>query len=161
MNVRRTLPLGAVLATLSLAVLVLPLHAQQRSNALQPPPLIAPLPQPTSPVSSKGTRSAADDAAKLGRDIDAASRRVQSDSVRNDIDRADSQLQSDRARIDRQRAANPSQSGQLRREYDQLQSDHDSWRQGKERQREQLESEPMPPPPPPNEIPPAPRGLPH
>ena len=49
------------------------------------------IPPPTSPVSSKPTR-AGSDAAKLGRDIDAASRRVQADGVRNEIDRADQQL---------------------------------------------------------------------
>lgn len=126
-------------------------HAQ--SNSLQPPPLVAPIPSPTSPVSSKPTR-AGSDAAKLSRDIDAASRRVQADGVRNDIDRADQQLQSDRAQYERERGANPTRGNELRQQYDQKQADHDAWREGKERERDQLETEPMPEPPPPNDIPP-------
>ena len=63
--------------------------------------------------------------------------------MRNDIDRADQLIGADRARIDA--SARPIRhAGQLRREFDQPQSDHDAWRVGKERQREQLEAEPMP-----------------
>ncbi len=142
--------LPILLATL----LAAPSHTQAQSNSLQPPPLVAPIPQPTSPVSSKPTR-AGNDAAKLGRDLDAASRRVQADGVRHDIDRADQQLQSDRARLDRDRGANPARSNELRQEYDQKQADHDAWRVGKERELDRIEAEPTPEPPPPNDIPPA------
>ncbi|MFC3813838.1 hypothetical protein [Lysobacter sp. GCM10012299] len=128
-----------------------PLHAQ--SNSLQRPPLVAPIPPPSSPVGTRPTR-AGSDAAKLSRDIDAASRRVQADGVRNDIDRADQQLQDDRARLDRDRGANPTRSNELRQEYDKKQADHDAWRQGKEGELERIEAEPVPAPPPPNDIPP-------
>ncbi len=143
------LALSTLLATLLSVVSTA--HAQ--SNSLQPPPLVAPIPPPTSPLSSKPTR-AGSDAAKLGRDIDAASRRVQADGVRNDIDRGDRQLESDRARLDRERGANPARSNELRQEYDQKQADHDAWRVGKERELDRIESEPTPEPPPPNDIPP-------
>ncbi|HEY5803186.1 MAG TPA: hypothetical protein VIT90_05800 [Lysobacter sp.] len=146
---KRTLPVAVFSATL----LVASSCALAQSNSLQPPPLVAPIPAPTSPVSSKPTR-AGSDAARLSRDIDAASRRVQADGVRNDIDRSDQQLQSDRARYERERAANPARSNELRQEYDQKQADHDAWRVGKEHEQERLETDPPPEPPPPNEIPP-------
>ncbi|UNK49241.1 hypothetical protein MNR01_16175 [Lysobacter sp. S4-A87] len=137
-----------------LAILwVAPLQLQAQSNSLQRQPLVTPIPPPTSPVSSKPTR-AGSDAAKLSRDIDAASRRVQADGVRNDIDRADQQLLSDQARTERERGANPARSNELRQEYSQKQAEHDAWRVGKQHEAEQLETEPMPAPPPPNDIPP-------
>lgn len=90
---------------------------------------------------------------KLNRDLDAASRRVQGDTLQNQLKRGDDQMAVDRARIERERgSATPAEQTRLRRELDARQSEHDGWRAGKEQQQQQLEVEGLPPPPPPNEV---------
>lgn len=89
---------------------------------------------------------------KLNRDLDAASRRVRSDTLQNQIKRGDDQMAVDRARIERERgSATATEQARLRRELDARQSEHDGWRAGKEQQ-QQLDVEALPPPPPPNEV---------
>jgi hypothetical protein len=113
-----------------------------------PPLIIEPLPQPRSPVRSSGTgkkRGADSDAAKVGRDIDAASRRVQSDRIGNEIEVRDDAVDRDRVRTERARATSqdPHEAARLRQEYNQRLAEHERWRDDKQRQRQDLE----PPPP--------------
>ncbi len=134
----RTL-MGACAAGLAL----LPAFAQQpQIDVNAQPVIIEPLPPPGSPVRSQGSGRKRSDAAEVGRDLDAASRRVQSDNLRNEIRRGDDAMERDRVSTDRQRAASadPQESARLRREYDQRLAEHERWRTDKERQRQDLES---------------------
>lgn len=120
-----------------------PAFAQQpQIDVNAQPVIIEPLPPPGSPVRSRGSGAKRSDAAEIGRDLDAASRRVQSDNLRNEIQRGDDAMERDRVSTDRQRAASadPQESARLRREYDQRLAEHERWRTDKERQRQDLES---------------------
>ena len=111
--------------------------------------IIEPLPQPRSPVRSASTgkkRGSDSDASQVGRDIDAARRRVQSDGIDNEIQVSEDAMDRDRVRTERLRAAtdDPHEAARLRQEYNQRLAEHERWREDKERQRQDLE--PTPPP---------------
>ena len=138
----------------ALALAAVPAYAQQ--DVSPPPPIdvnaptliIEPLPQPQSPVRSGGSgkkRGSDSDASKVGRDIDAARQRVQSDGIGNEIQVRDEAMDRDRVRTERLRAAtdDPHEAARLRQEYNQRLAEHERWRDDKERQRQDLE----PPPP--------------
>lgn len=128
-------------------------HAQQD---VSPPPaidvnaptlIIEPLPPPRSPVRSAGTgkkRGTDSDASKVGRDIDAARRRVQSDGIGNEVQVRDDAMDRDRVRTERLRAAtdDPHEAARLRQEYNKRLAEHERWRDDKERQRKDLEPPP-------------------
>ncbi|MDI9239147.1 hypothetical protein QLQ15_09515 [Lysobacter sp. LF1] len=142
MNVRLALLAGALVA-------FAPVAWAQQANTLQPPRAA---PVPASPAKVDQSRDAGS-LEKLNRDLDAASRRVQSDTLGGQIQRGDDQMDADRARIERQRAgATPAEQARLRQQYDLRRAEHDAWRSGKEQQQQRLETPTLPPPPPPNEV---------
>lgn len=137
----------------AIGLAVAPARAQQ--DVSPPPPIdvnaptliIEPLPQPRSPVRSSGTgkkRETHSDTAKVGRDIDAAGRRVQSDGIGNEIRVREDAMDRDRVRTQRLRAAtdDPHEAARLRQEYNQRLAEHERWRDDKERQRQDLEAPP-------------------
>jgi len=132
----------------ALALAAAPAYAQQ--DVSPPPPIdvnaptliIEPLPQPRSPVRSASTgKKRGSDSDQVGRDIDAARRRVQSGGIDNEIQVREDAMDRDRVRTERLRAAtdDPHEAARLRQEY----NEHERWRDDKERQRQDLE----PPPP--------------
>lgn len=128
---------GACGACLALS----PAVAQQQSFDVNAQPVVVePLPPPGSPVRSQGKR--ASDAAEIGRDLDAASRRVQSDNLRNEIKRGDDTRDRDRVQTERRRATSVDrqESERLRREYGLREAEHERWRTDKERQRQDAAS---------------------
>lgn len=144
--------LGGAFA-IALALTAAPAGAQQ--DVSPPPPIdvnaptliIEPLPPPRSPVRSASTgkkRGSDSDASKVGRDIDAASRRVQSDGIGNEIQVREDAMDRDRVRTQRLRAAtvDPHEAARLRQEYNKRLADHERWRDDKQRQREDLEPPP-------------------
>src|SRR5688572_16350376 len=150
----RQAALRGLLAACAFGLVVAPADAQQDVSPPAPidvnaPTLIIePLPPPRSPVRSASTgkkRGADSDASKVGRDIDAASRRVQSDGIGNEVNVRDDANDRDRVLTQRQRAAtdDPHEAARLRQEYNQRLAEHERWRDDKQRQRQDLE----PPPP--------------
>ena len=136
----------------ALALAAVPAYAQQ--DVSPPPPIdvnaptliIEPLPQPRSPVRSASTgKKRGSDSDQVGRDIDAARRRVQSGGIDNEIQVREDAMDRDRVRTERLRAAtdDPHEAARLRQEYNQRLAEHERWRDDKERQRQDLE----PPPP--------------
>ncbi|MFC3550223.1 hypothetical protein ACFOLC_04270 [Lysobacter cavernae] len=127
---------------LSLALLAASASAQQRplpvpTNTVRPA-VVTPLPQPQ--LGSQQNNPQHDPAAKLSRDIQAASRRVQADSIGSEIQRRDVQIESDRLRTDRLRAASrdPVESQRLRNDYEQRRADNERRRVELEHQRQQV-----------------------
>jgi hypothetical protein len=132
--------------------LLVPLSAWAQSSPPSAPPridvntrtpIVAPLPQPRSPVRS----DSASKAARLGQELDDASRRVQSDSIGNDVKRRDALLENDRARTEQQRASataagKPLEAERLRNEYDQRRAEHEQWRDEQQRKRDALDAPP-------------------
>ncbi|HEY0505005.1 MAG TPA: hypothetical protein VGD42_16100 [Lysobacter sp.] len=137
----------------ALALALLAPVASAQNNTLQPPPRVAPIPPPPSPVGVDRSRDASLD--KLNRDLDAASRRVQSDSLNNQIQRGNDLMESDRLQTQRRAAgASPAEAARIRQEYEVRRAREEAWRTGKEQQRQRLDEQgnPIPPPPPPNEV---------
>lgn len=133
---------------------VLPTALSAQSNTLQPPSRVAPLPAPRSPVGVDRSPES-QSVNKLGRDLDAASRRVQSDSLNNQIQRGTDLMESDRLQTQRRASgASPAEAARIRQEYQTRRAAEDAWRKGKEAQRDRVgaDREPIPPPPPPNEV---------
>lgn len=142
-----TLPFALALALLAPA-------AGAQSNTLQPPPRVAPIPPPTSPVGVDRSPQS-ESLNKLNRDLDAASRRVQSDSLNNQIDRGTDLMERDRLQTERRATgASPAEAARIRQEYQTRRATQEAWRKGKEQQRDRIDAdgEPIPPPPPPNEV---------
>ena len=139
---------------LALALGSAPAAFAQQSNTLQPPPRVAPISPSAPPPLPTGVDTSRDSGSlnKLNRELDASSRRVQADTLRNQIQREDRLIDADRARTDARRAANPSEAARLRQEFETRRAAHDAWRVGKEQQAQRLEVEGLPPPPPPNEV---------
>lgn len=134
-----------------LLAFVTPVALAQSGTTLQPS-RVAPIQASPQRVGVDKARDA-DSLKQLNRDLNAASRRVQSDTLSGQIQRGDDQMDADRARIDRKRAgATPAEQSRLRQQYDARRAEHEAWRSGKEQQQQRLENESLPPPPPPNEV---------
>ncbi len=149
-------PMHATTFAMVLALLA-PMASAQNTlaqNTLQPPPRVAPIPPPPSPVGVDRSRDS-QSLDKLNRDLDAASRRVQSDSLGNQIQRGTELMESDRLQTERRAAAaSPAEAARIRQEYETRRAREEAWRAGKEQQRQRLDAEgnPIPAPPPPNEV---------
>jgi hypothetical protein len=140
---------------LALALGSAPAAFAQQANTLQPPPRVAPISPSAPPLLPVGVDTSRDSGSlnKLNRELDASSRRVQVDTLRNQIQREDRLIEADRARTDARRAAaTPTEAARLQREFETRRASHDAWRVGKEQQTQRLEVEGLPPPPPPNEV---------
>lgn len=125
-----------------------------QNNTLQPAQRVAPIPPPPPPTGVDRSRDS-QSLDKLNRDLDASSRRVQSDSLNNQIQRGTDLMESDRLRTQRRAAdASPAEAARIRQEYETRRATQDAWRRGKEQQRDRLDAQgnPIPPPPPPNEV---------
>lgn len=135
------MPLSTRWVPLSLALLAVSAFAQQRPLPVPStarPAVVTPLPQPQ--LGSQQNDAQQDPATKLSRDIEAASRRVQADSIGSEIQRRDAQIESDRLRTDRLRATSrdPVESERLRNDYEQRRTDNERRRTELEHQRQQV-----------------------
>lgn len=131
-------------------VCVLPASAQSTQlRGVTPPPTVSP--QLGNNNRMQGVKSSIDDSAKLGRDIDAASRRVQADGIDNEIQRRDRDLRNDRIHADQVRAAtsDPYRAAAVDRSYELREADTRRRVQTLQQQRDQLQQ-----PPPAAEAPP-------
>jgi|GEM_PF-2040181 len=148
------------LGGLALALALLPAlaFAQQLPNTLQPPPRVAPIAPSSPPPLPRGVDTSRDNSLQtLNRQLDASSRRVGIDTLRNQVDRQDRLMEADRAQTDARRAGavTPAESERIRQDFEARRAAHDAWRAGKQAQVQRLEVQDIPPPPPVNEVKPA------
>ncbi len=161
MKAHRTRTASALVgAVLSCAMSLASAQQSSQLRGVAPQPVV--VPQVGNSNRVNGVKSSIDDSARLGRDIDAASRRVQADVVDNEIQRRDRDLRNDRVRADQQRAAtnDPYRAAAIDRSYEMREADTRRRVKTLEQQRDQLQqpapttvptAPPAPPPPPIND----------